>query len=937
MGKGYLIPHTHWDREWRYPIWENRMYLVELIDSLFETLEKNPGYKSFLFDGQTISIRDYLEVRPENTEKMKQFIREGRIVVGPWYTLPDLYPVSGESLVRNLLKGERTAKELGGCLKIGYESFGWGQTAQFPQIYKGFGIDTVVVAKNVDKSRAPHCEFIWEGADGTKVFATRLGNDARANFFMNAYLEIMNGMPYKEDAYRYRMAEQGMAFHEADQAGYIQDHFMLESSEKIHTERITEAVMKAWKGMDATLLPEHRAMMNGSDSTTPQPKMMELIAAANEELKKAGIDIELQASSIQEYVELLKTIPTEQLPVVQGELRDGPATSLSANALMTRPYIKMLNKSAQNMLFGCAEPFSVAGVMLGNKYDKGFLDKAIDYLLLSHPHDSINGVTQDKTVDDVMYSLNQSLEISKTVYHQSCKNILKAIDTGAYAPDDVLLVIFNPLPFSRSEVIQVYIDTPRDQSVWDFVFEDAAGNTYEPQIVSHQEVTVPVSDLHARPWPNFADRHSCYLMVSDIPAGGYKVLKLIPKSSFNRNAAFWPLTRKTAGDEIGKSTDVLENEFLHVKVNANGTVSLTDKRSGKQYPNLNYFEDTGDVGDYWIYFPPYHNQTYSSKGCQAKIWTEDNGPLSATVAARIEMELPAYGYRPENAVRGESRRSDETKKMPVTVYYTLKKGSDQLDVRLEVENTIKDHRFRVLFDTGVSGDTAYAQGHFNVDERPYLPLKDQDGKYYNELTTQPMQDFIDLTDGKENGFGIVSDSMIEYEAMPNQAGTLALTLFRAVQNIICTEMRSGGVFPDQDGGQSLRKLTYRYAICPHKGDYRDAELYRRASELNIPLKPIQTSKQLENGYLPAEYSFYQVEGLTVSCLKKCEDSDSYILRLYNPSRKHSCGKVRFASEIKKACLTDLDENVIGTVDYSGNTLTVEAASNQIITVRFCFA
>ncbi|MDD6237704.1 MAG: alpha-mannosidase, partial [Clostridiales bacterium] len=275
MGKGYLIPHTHWDREWRYPIWENRMYLVELIDSLFETLEKNPGYKSFLFDGQTVSIRDYLEVRPENTEKMKQFIREGRIVVGPWYTLPDLYPVSGESLVRNLLKGERTAKELGGCLKIGYESFGWGQTAQFPQIYKGFGIDTVVVAKNVDKSRAPHCEFIWEGADGTKVFATRLGNDARANFFMNAYLEIMNGMPYKEDAYRYRMAEQGMAFHEADPAGYIQDHFMLESSEKIHTERITEAVMKAWKGMDATLLPEHRAMMNGSDSTTPQPKMME--------------------------------------------------------------------------------------------------------------------------------------------------------------------------------------------------------------------------------------------------------------------------------------------------------------------------------------------------------------------------------------------------------------------------------------------------------------------------------------------------------------------------------------------------------------------------------------------------------------------------------------------------------------------------------------
>lgn len=935
MAKGYLIPHTHWDREWRYPIWENRMYLVELIDSLFESLENNPGYKSFLFDGQTISILDYLEVRPENTEKMKEFIREGRIVVGPWYTLPDLYPVSGESLVRNLLKGERIANQLGGCLKIGYESFGWGQTAQFPQIYKGFGIDTVVVAKNVDKTRAPHCEFIWEGVDGTQVFATRLGNDARANFFMNAYLEIMNGMPYKEDEYRYRMAEQGMSFHEADEAGHIQDYFVLESSEQIHRERIVNAVLKAWAGMDATLLPEHRAMMNGSDSTTPQPKMMELIQIANEELKKSGVDIELTASSIQEYIELIKTIPTDQLNVVYGELRDGPSTSLSANALMTRPYIKMRNKAAQNMLFGCAEPFSVAGAMLGKPYDSGFLDKAVDYLLLSHPHDSINGVTQDKTVDDVMYSLDQSLEIAKAVYHKNCKNILRAVDTAAYASDDVLLAIFNPSPFSRSETLKLYIDTPREMAVWDFVFEDADGNIYQPQMISHQEITVPVSDLHARPWPNFADRHSFYLSVSDVPAGGYRILKLVKKAGFNRNAAFWPLTRKTAGDEIGKSAAVLENEFLRVSVNPNGTIDLQDKRSGIQYTGLNYFEDEGDVGDYWIYYPPYHNQIYSSKGCQAKIHLADNGPLSATIAVDLEMELPAYGYRPENAVRGESKRSTQTEKMPVTVYYTLQKGSDQVDVRLEVENTVKDHRFRVLFDSGVQGNTAYAQGHFNVDERPYLPLKDQEGKYYNELATQPMQNFIDLTDGT-NGFAIVSDSMIEYEAMANQEGTLALTLFRAVQNIICTEMRSGGVFPNQDGGQSLRRMTYRYAICPHKGDYNDAQLYRRADALNVVLKPIQTSKQLENGYLPAEYSFYQVDGLVVSCLKKCEDSDDYIIRLYNPTAEQKTGTVQFAAKIVSACLTDLDENENGAVDYSEHTVTVIAKKNQIVTVKFRF-
>lgn len=102
------------------------------------------------------------------------------------------------------------------------------------------------------------------------------------------------------------------------------------------------------------------------------------------------------------------------------------------------------------------------------------------------------------------------------------------------------------------------------------------------------------------------------------------------------------------------------------------------------------------------------------------------------------------------------------------------------------------------------------------------------------------------------------------------------------------------------------------------------------------LKPIQTSKQLENGYLPAEYSFYQVDGLVVSCLKKCEDSDDYIIRLYNPTAEQKTGTVQFAAKIVSACLTDLDENENGAVDYSEHTVTVIAKKNQIVTVKFRF-
>ena len=65
------MPHTHWDREWRYPLWENRMYLVHFMDELLDILEHQPDYRSFLLDGQTVAVLDYLQVRPEKRRRSR--------------------------------------------------------------------------------------------------------------------------------------------------------------------------------------------------------------------------------------------------------------------------------------------------------------------------------------------------------------------------------------------------------------------------------------------------------------------------------------------------------------------------------------------------------------------------------------------------------------------------------------------------------------------------------------------------------------------------------------------------------------------------------------------------------------------------------------------------------------------------------------------------
>lgn len=62
---GYIVSHTHWDREWRTPLCTSRIRLIEMMDQLLDRFHRDPSYRAFLLDGQYIAVEDYLEQRPE--------------------------------------------------------------------------------------------------------------------------------------------------------------------------------------------------------------------------------------------------------------------------------------------------------------------------------------------------------------------------------------------------------------------------------------------------------------------------------------------------------------------------------------------------------------------------------------------------------------------------------------------------------------------------------------------------------------------------------------------------------------------------------------------------------------------------------------------------------------------------------------------------------
>ena len=116
----HIISHTHWDREWYLTYEQFRLRLVGLVDRLLDLMEAHPEYEHFHLDGQTIVLEDYLELRPQQEPRLRRLIADGRILIGPWYDMPDEFLVSGESLVRNLARGHRMAAAFGTPMPVGY-------------------------------------------------------------------------------------------------------------------------------------------------------------------------------------------------------------------------------------------------------------------------------------------------------------------------------------------------------------------------------------------------------------------------------------------------------------------------------------------------------------------------------------------------------------------------------------------------------------------------------------------------------------------------------------------------------------------------------------------------------------------------------------------------------------------------------------------------
>jgi alpha-mannosidase len=392
-----VIPHTHWDREWYLPFQAFRLRLVELLDELLPELDADPSYAHFLLDGQLAVVDDHLAVRPGDADRLRRLNVTGRIAVGPWYTLPDEFLVSGETLIRDLQLGFDTAAPLGGAMEIGYLPDMFGHIAQMPQLLRLFGITDAVVWRGVP-SAVDRTGFGWVAPDGSEVRAEYLpagyGNGAR--------------VPRDPDAL---------------------------------VEQIDE-----FADRNATLLDGGPVLwMNGTDHLLPQPWLGEIAAKAN-----AGQDRwEIVVTGLARYLREIAAPLTPDSPRWQGELRSGARANLLMGVTSNRVDVRQAAARAERALEQLAEPAS-ALFLPADRWPDRLLAEAWLEVVRNAAHDSVCACSHDEVVGTVLHRYAQARQIGEGLAD-------RAVATVAAAVDHAGPVIVNLSARPRSGIVELIV------------------------------------------------------------------------------------------------------------------------------------------------------------------------------------------------------------------------------------------------------------------------------------------------------------------------------------------------------------------------------------------------------------------------------------------------------------------------------------------------
>jgi len=889
--KAFYCVGTHWDREWYEPFQEFRMWLVELVDELLALMAKDPEYRCFHLDGQAVVLQDYLEIRPERRAALVELLKAGRLIAGPWYDLPDEWLISGESFIRNLMMGMRVCGELGvPAMRFAYTPDQFGHIAALPMIMQGFDMKAGICWRGTQDENYP-AQFVWVGPDGSRMVTHKLRDCGSYGPF---------------DA-QVRGPAKKAGFTDAS----FKEHF--EPYLEAETARATAPLV---------------LMLDAIDHQRPDPEMPRLF----KELTERYPDVEFVWDSLEAYAdEMLKH--AKDLPERAGELREPCKAAdrlyqyLIVHTLSSRYPLKQRNDQCQAMLEKWAEPAALFQMLSGHAPLLSYLDKAWEYLLRNHPHDSICGCSIDQVHRDMGYRFDQAELIADGVVRRALASLGNASESHDALTN---VVVHNPLPFERYGTFDLAVAFSKD---WPQKFIDGLataervnkfvlvtnGPTAEGKRLPFQLSAIERGIEHkilranGRRSTQVLDVYHLAVELS-LPSCGYTAFRIEPTDEATRNFG----SRMTG--PMSASTGVV-NFTLH----PDGTGCLVHESSGGRFDGLFLYEDSGDSGDGWTRGQPINDIVYRTPGSRVTTAIEEDGPLRTVFRVERELDLPrridpATGWR-----------SDQRTPLRVTDLIYVTHHAPCVRVRTRVENTCRDHRLRVLFPTHVAAVVSFAETPFAVVERA-IEIPEATASWQERVNPEKAFTTFFGVKGQSGGLAVLAPfGLHEYAVTETPDRSLALTLFRATS-------KTAGTPGEPDGellGEAVGPMTFEYLLYPFSGGFDVLEALHLVAEAQTGVRAHCAERSHRE--LPDDRSFLYLhhDKAVVTAIKPAANGVGGVIRLWNPDDMDVRESINLDRNVVSAALCNLNEEVREPITLNPDgSIPVTIPARGLATVRF---
>ncbi|MHA1292338.1 MAG: alpha-mannosidase [Promethearchaeota archaeon] len=894
-----IVPESHWDREWYLPFQEYRARLVIMMDKLLEIFRTDPNYRNFTFDGQTIPIEDYLEVKPEKEKEIQKYVKEKRLSIGPMYVLPDEFLISGESLIRNLLIGHKYAQKFGRVMKAGYIPDPFAHIAQLPQIISGFEIPSVLFWRgfgNEFVENELNVEFKWNAPGNA---ASTLGI-----FLAFGYRSIadLNTKQLKDRTYKSALRKIG-------------------------------TVIKRFEKITATPII---VLNSGSDHHEAKPEIPEIIKQWNEQNPEKFIeqnDFEYYVKKILEQKPSLKTF--------EGELRGGRYAHLLSGVFSTRMWIKQRNTKIENLYEKYAEPISAITWAL-DKYKKfeypgSYILTGLKWLIKNHPHDSICGCSIDQVHEEMKTRFDWAEQIGNEIYKNSILYLTDLINLDTQNDARIALIVYNPLPWERKDIVEFNCITMAKEGD---IFSE------EIKIIDANENEIEFQHYFTQEEPRYRQEYNTshkFTFLAQMPPCGFKIYYIIPgekASKFLKEAKNFKL-----------SDNSIENKYFKINIDNKGKINVYSKETCVLYENICQFEDVGDWGDEYDYSGPKEGQTdkkilhFSEP---IKIEKFLNGPSQKI------LKISSYLDIPESLTKNRTGRAQNFVKNEIIVFISLYKEINRIDFKIQFNNKSKDHRIRVLFPTMINAERIFADGHFYVVPRKVNVQKVEKWVQY-PLPTNHQKDFVAISDNKSC---LAVLRCIEWlsrgdfatrksNAGPdlNTPGAQCIGKHQFELSLIITNKSNW-----LDSEIHIKGKEFNNPLKPIFPLMTKTPMRLQDKLVLTPLGILSyflTShiKRVES-YLPTEMSFLEIDNkkILLSALKKAEKGDYLVLRCYNIAPNQEKANITLFNEIKiiKAEIVNLlEEGPINEIkaeilEISGDNIKISLDPHVICTIKINF-